>query len=147
MDTPEIEAGRNLVRQIMVVSRRWRARLDDRLRDLGVSEPRFAALLWLSREPEGLSQTALAEQAGVEPATLVRVIDALEKDGLVERCPCPHDRRVKILRLTPEAVPFVKQIDGIGLQLGAEIMDGIDLEQLVAASSVLDAVRARLDAI
>ena len=42
----------------------------------------------------------LAASAGVAPPTATRMLDALVRDGLVERTPCEHDRRVVRVALT-----------------------------------------------
>ena len=63
---------------ISIVARRWRTRLDERLKPMNMSIARWGALYWLGQAGDGVSQAALAELAGVEPPTLVRVIDQLE---------------------------------------------------------------------
>lgn len=35
----------------------------------------------------------LAEQAGLSRSGLTRLVDRLERDGLLERCSCEHDAR------------------------------------------------------
>ena len=42
----------------------------------------------------------LAASAGVAPPTATRMLDALVRDGLVERTPAEHDRRVVLISLT-----------------------------------------------
>ena len=56
------------------------------------------------------SQAALAEQIGVDPSTMVHILDELEKAGFIERCPDPTDRRNR------RVVPTEK-----GRELGASI--------------------------
>jgi DNA-binding MarR family transcriptional regulator len=48
----------------------------------------------------GLSQADLAERLGIERARLVRLLDGLEKRGLIRRRPSPLDRRSHALVLT-----------------------------------------------
>ena len=48
-----------------------------------------------------MRQTDLAAALDIEGPSLVRLLDALERQGLVERCGEPDDRRVKTLRMTP----------------------------------------------
>ncbi len=69
---------------------------------MNMSIARWSALYWLGQAGDGVSQAHLAELAGVEPPTLVRVIDQLEQQGLVERRASPSDRRVNMLYLTPD---------------------------------------------
>ncbi|HVI32033.1 MarR family transcriptional regulator [Phenylobacterium sp.] len=132
-------------RELVIVARRWRARLDDRLKVLGMSQARWSALYWLSQSPEGASQTALADRTGVEAATLVRVIDALEAQGLVERKACPGDRRVKVVHLKEAARPLLAQIDALGEELRQEVMEDVTREEVDQALALLRRIRARLD--
>jgi DNA-binding MarR family transcriptional regulator len=46
----------------------------------------------------------LALREGVAPATLSRVIGALERDGYIERTPDPQDRRSAFLEATPAGI-------------------------------------------
>lgn len=146
MNPAEIEAGRAFVREVIIVARRWRTKVDERLRALGMSQARYAALVRLAEHPEGLSQVTLADMAGVEPATLVRIIDFLSGEGLLERCPAPHDRRVNLLRLTPSGIAIVAELERVGIELGYEVLGGLPLEDLLVANSVLAQVRAKLNA-
>jgi len=131
-------------RELVVVARRWRTRLDERLKALGISEARWAALYWLWQSPEGLSQTELADRAGVESPTLVRTIDLLSEAGLVERRAHPADRRAKVVALTPAAMPLVKEIDAAAEELRRELMADISPEELRLALKVLRTLRVKL---
>ena len=44
----------------------------------------------------------LAAAAGVAPPTATRMLDALVRDGLAERRPAEHDRRVVLVSLTAD---------------------------------------------
>ena len=48
-------------------------------------------------------QTALAEMLRLEPPTLCRMVDLMERDGWVAREDDPADRRRKLVRLEPQA--------------------------------------------
>lgn len=144
MNTEEIEAGRAFVRHVMAVARKWRAHVDERLRDLGMSQARYTVLVHLAENPDGLSQVALADLAGVEPASLVRLVDHLAGEGLVERSPSPSDRRVNLVRLTGAGSAAIAEIDRRGIKLGYEVLGDLALDDLLVANSVLGQVRAKL---
>jgi MarR family transcriptional regulator for hemolysin len=138
------QAREELARELVVVARRWRTRLDERLRALGVGEARWAALYWLRRSPGGVSQTVLAERAGVESPTLVRTLDLLCDAGLAERKVAPRDRRAKLVALTPAATPLIEQLDAVAEQLRGEVMSELTADEIKAALRVLNKMRARL---
>lgn len=135
----------DFARELVVVARRWRTRLDEQLKTLGLSEARWAALYWLWQSPEGLSQTVLAERAGVESPTLVRTLDLLCEAGLVERHSCKHDRRAKTVVLTPAAMPIIKRLDALAADLRRELMADLTPEELSVSLGVLRKLRIRLD--
>jgi len=66
----------------------------------GLTEAKWRPLLLLGQFGEGIRQTDLAGMLGIEGPSLVPLIDALERAGLVERCDVPEDRRSKLLRMT-----------------------------------------------
>jgi len=66
----------------------------------GLSAPRLSALsVVVFRGPLTLSALAAAEQ--VRPPTITRLVQQLERDGLLERLPDPGDRRVTRVAATP----------------------------------------------
>jgi DNA-binding MarR family transcriptional regulator len=58
----------------------------------------------------GLSQADLAERLGIERARLVRLLDGLEKRGLIRRQPSRLDRRSHALVLTREGQKSLKRM-------------------------------------
>src|SRR5881275_1539607 len=46
------------------------------------------------------TQRELAEMVGLDKTTMVVTVDELERDGLAERLPSPHDRRARIIAVT-----------------------------------------------
>ncbi|MFG1860738.1 MarR family winged helix-turn-helix transcriptional regulator [Microbispora bryophytorum] len=60
----------------------------------GLSEVDFETLLRLARSPERqLRMSDLAAQTSLSTSGITRVVDRLERDGLVERRACASDRR------------------------------------------------------
>src|SRR6516164_5330518 len=67
--------------------------LDRRLSEHGASLWNWV-LLKEAANAEGASQRELAQHMRIEPPTLVRHLDKLADEGLVERRPDPDDRRI-----------------------------------------------------
>jgi DNA-binding MarR family transcriptional regulator len=66
----------------------------------GLTAPRLSALsVIVFRGPLTLSELAAAEQ--VRPPTITRLVQELEREGLVQRLPDPADRRIARVRATP----------------------------------------------
>jgi len=64
------------------VARRWRKLLDERLKDLGVTQARWFTMICLQRGGGGLTQRELARLMTIENPTLVRLLDSLEEQGM-----------------------------------------------------------------
>lgn len=116
--------------QLMHLSRAWRAELDRRLADKGLSQARWLVLLSLLRFQAPPTQRELAERIGIESPTLARTLDTLEKKKLIKRQPCPVDRRVNKVLLTEEATDLVNSIESVAQQLREEIFADIDAAEL-----------------
>jgi MarR family transcriptional repressor of emrRAB len=110
----------------------------------GLSEGRFIMLFLLESEREGVSPHVLAERAGVRRATVTGLLDGLERDGFVERLLSPHDRRGRLIRLTPRGRATAKRLfSQHGRWIGSLLADLSQAERLTL-STLLGKVRARL---
>ncbi len=124
----------------------WRIALDRRLRPLGYSHSRWKVLLYISRE-EGISHRELAERLGIEAPTLVRLIDGMEKDGLLKRCASEVDRRVKHLELSPAGRKEVARIKDSATDLRKELMSGLNKAEIDTTLQVLQKIRSKLESL
>jgi DNA-binding MarR family transcriptional regulator len=89
----------NLGFRVAAAARLLRSSADAALAPLGVAAPAFGVLLRLA-ERDGLSQAELARHQAVEAPSMCRMVDRLERDGLVERRRDGDDRRVVRVHLT-----------------------------------------------
>ena len=112
------------------VARMFRRRFERRARQTGlpVTRQQARALLYIARN-EGLSQAAVATMLDIEPIALVRVLDRLHEEGLVERRLHPTDRRVRTLWLTPLAWSVLDRV----LALNSEIREEAQMLEAPAA--------------
>jgi DNA-binding MarR family transcriptional regulator len=77
------------------------ARVSEQLASHGVSIVEFEVLIRLARSPQSqLRMTDLAAQTQLTTSGITRVVDRLERTGLVCRQACPTDRRSSFAVLT-----------------------------------------------
>ncbi|MDD5057329.1 MAG: MarR family transcriptional regulator [Sideroxydans sp.] len=126
--------------------RAWRNELDRRLRPLGFSHSRWMLLLHLSRH-DGCTHHELAQHMGIEAATLVRLVDHMEKEGLLSRCGSETDRRVKHLCLSDSGKKVVIDIRAYAADLRKELLDGLSQAEIKTACDVLNSIRGKLGTI
>ena len=83
----------------------WAARLFRRLADLRLEPLGFSSgplpVLTALVQTEAMSQKALTERAAIEQPTMAATLARMERDGIIERRPDPHDKRVSLFSLTP----------------------------------------------
>lgn len=127
------------------LARLWRKELDRRLSPYGLTEARWRALLHLSRMGSPVTQTELAARIGVQGPTLVRTLDWLENEGLVERHELATDRRAKTLRLTAQARPSLARIQEVAEGLRQELFEAVDPADIHTCLRVFEHLAQRLE--
>jgi DNA-binding MarR family transcriptional regulator len=96
--SPAIEAFIRLVRGSIAVTRQLSAQLSA---DHGLTINTYEALLTLARAPESrMRRVDLANSLLLTAGGVTRLLDGLERDGLVAREECSADRRVSYAVLT-----------------------------------------------
>jgi DNA-binding MarR family transcriptional regulator len=137
------------------LARLLRRSMDRRLQSLGLTQAQWRAIARLSRG-EGMTQTALAESLEIQPITVTRLIDRMERAGWVERRMHPLDRRAVQLYLAPRSQPILAQMHaraaetldeatrGIGTGAQKQLLDTLEQikHNLVAAETAATAAHA-----
>ncbi|MDQ0678822.1 DNA-binding MarR family transcriptional regulator [Arthrobacter pascens] len=101
------ETWESLFRAQVAVMRRLQS--GPAFRDLPVNE--YDVLFTLSRCPTGWARlNELNDNVLLSQSSLSRLVERLEKRGLVERMPAPDDRRGVLVKLTDEGAQLQKQI-------------------------------------
>jgi DNA-binding MarR family transcriptional regulator len=59
---------------------------------------------------EGIPQVEISKKLIVTPSNMTKLIDKLEKDGLVERSALEGDRRVNIMKITSKGSKLLDQV-------------------------------------
>lgn len=118
------------------VSRRYVNRFEVRAAEIPLNLAQAKALVRLEKN-EGVSQARLAELAEVDPMTMVRILDRMEAEGLLERRPDPSDRRARCLYLTAKAKPILGEIWRLSDEIRAEIFAGVSQAERERFMSVL----------
>jgi MarR family transcriptional regulator for hemolysin len=128
-----------------LLGRRWRRRIDDRLRASGLTHARWQVLLSLSRVEDGVRQRELADRLGVGGPTIGRHLEELERLGLIERYPRPGDRRAQCVRLAARSKPLMERIEAIVAALQRDLLGDVSGEALETCLTILRILNLRLD--
>ncbi len=109
---------------VHALARSHRARLATLLAPHGIHAGQDLLLLAIWDEP-GMRQAALAVRLGVEPPTVTRMLQRLERSGMVERRTDPHDARALHVHPTPRS----RLLEGTVRRAWAEL-DGVLVGEL-----------------
>ena len=127
------------------VSRLIKRQFERRARHMGlpITSQQAAVVLNIAGN-EGVSQAEVAAWLGIEPIALVRMLDKLHEEGLVERRSHPTDRRVRTLWLTPAARRVVTQILSINKAIREEAFAGMAAHARDTVIDILDGIKGNL---
>jgi DNA-binding MarR family transcriptional regulator len=114
-----------------------------RLAPLGV-QPRMNAVLVALAADDGLSQRQLSARLGVHRNVMVSLIDTLEEQGLVERKPCPVDRRAFAVTLTDKARGILPALEAQSHALEDDVTAALSPDERAALRDMLQRVSAEL---
>jgi MarR family transcriptional regulator for hemolysin len=119
--------------------------LEHKLKGTNVSRAQFLALAHLTALGP-LSQRALSRLLSIAPATAVRLIDRMERDGWVTRQADSNDGRVKLIVPTERAAAVWEDVSRSGRATLNQAYEGIHPAEIDAVKRVLERVRRNLGA-
>jgi MarR family transcriptional regulator for hemolysin len=96
------------------------AELTAALAPLGVSARAYHVLRAASSGER--TQSEVAEMVGLDKTTMVVTMDELERDGLAQRQPAPHDRRARMIAVTPAGKRKLAEADQVKERVQAEVL-------------------------
>ncbi|MGX6607671.1 MarR family winged helix-turn-helix transcriptional regulator [Micromonosporaceae bacterium Da 78-11] len=124
------------------------AALDSQLRrDAQLTHFDYYVLAMLSEAPgHTLRMTVLADRTTATLARLSHVVQRLEGRGLLERFPCPEDRRATNARLTEDGWRKVRDsAPGHVAAVRDTVIDALTADQVTQLAAITDAILHRLD--
>lgn len=72
----------------------------------------FFPFYLISKQSGKISQQELADQLFTDKVSMVRILDVLTNDGLIERKVNPNDRRQHLLSVTAKGKPWIEFVHG-----------------------------------
>lgn len=121
-------------------ARQWRHAVDRRLQPFGLTEATWLPLIHLARAPVPMRQKDLAASLVLDGSSVVRLLDALEASGLIERREESADRRAKTIVLTRRGSSIIDQVEAISREVRNATLVGLSGDEIETATRVLDHV-------
>lgn len=97
------------------------------LHKYGLAAPECGILFVLSTGSQ-VNQLTLGQEMGIDKATIVKIIDKLEKIKLVKREVDPNDRRSKFVSLTPKGRATLEKVRDIRNEIEEEVLGAFSKE-------------------
>ena len=122
---PENETISFLLGQIC---REQRGLANEELTKVGLyaGQEMFLCQLW---QHDGLAQSQLVEQMCVQPPTISKMLDRMQKSGLVVRRPDPEDSRISRVYLTAQGRSLQASVCGVWAHLEERVSEGLSVEE------------------
>jgi DNA-binding MarR family transcriptional regulator len=107
--------------------RLWRAsheRTAMALQSIDMTPALFGVLNFLGAR-KGAIQQEIGAAMGIDPSTMVSLIDELEHEGLAKRRPHPSDRRAREVSITPKGRRLLERCRKVALEVEDEVLQGL----------------------
>lgn len=128
----------NFSHLLYLTAHHWRLAVNRRLKNLGMSQASWVAVSAIARNEQPLSQSELAQELGVESATIVPLINRLVELELVERVKPDSDKRKRLLVATAKGMALFHQVKAVADDLREEILTAITPEEREQTHRVLE---------
>jgi MarR family transcriptional regulator, lower aerobic nicotinate degradation pathway regulator len=122
VDTAVVEYAGQLFFRLWRVSH---TRFAEALASLDLTTARFALLNFLGTH-EGAIQQEIGAAMGIDPSTMVSLIDQLEDAGLARRRPRPTDRRAREVAITPKGARVLEQARRLAVEVEDDVLRGLN---------------------
>ena len=129
--------------QLFQIHKAHRQLAEEGLNKLGVHTGQEMVLLQLWIE-EGIPQSQLAACMEVEPPTATKMLQRMERAGLIERRPDPEDARVSRVYLTERGRELEQPVLDVWRQLEEQTVAGLSLTEQMLLRRLLLQVSSNL---
>jgi len=131
----------DLLRTCDLLSRR----LAQLLKTQDLSATQYNVLRILRGSPEGLPCGEIASRMITRDPDVTRLLDRMEKRGLISRSRDNKDRRTVIGRITPEGLKLLARLDEAIQEIHRKQLGHLGRNQLGSLTELLAAARANVD--
>ena len=128
-----------------LIVRRIRQAIDLELRTYGLTEATWRPLAFVGRLGDGVRQKELATALGIEGPSLVRLLDTLERRGLLERREDDADRRVRGIHLTAAGRELQRRLGLVSAAVQRRLLADVAPADFDACARVFAAIEKALD--
>ncbi|MGH2498423.1 MAG: MarR family winged helix-turn-helix transcriptional regulator [Ktedonobacteraceae bacterium] len=126
-----------------MICRAQRGKMSEALTGIGLYAGQ-EMFLWQLWRQDGLTQSQIVERMCVQPPTVSKMLDRMEKTGLVERRPDPEDNRISRVYLTKQGHSSQRAVRDIWTNVEQRITEGLSVEERLLLRRLLLQVHENL---
>lgn len=127
-----------------LLARRWRRSIEAHLITAGLTDATWIPMVHLKETGGGITQKELATLVGVDGSSLVRVLDILAREGLIERRRDQTDGRTRLIYLTPKGESRVSEIRHELGKAEERILTGLSEKEIASILGHFEAIDQRM---
>jgi MarR family transcriptional regulator for hemolysin len=132
-------------RLLILAARRWSTFIDEAIkRRTGQPRARWQTLAALAFSDGPLATIELAERMAVQWPSLIRTLDGLEAEGLVERRINPADKRSRLVTITDKGLAMFREVKAVLDPTRAALLEEFSDEELALAERLLERFFTRI---
>jgi DNA-binding MarR family transcriptional regulator len=110
-----------------------------------LSQTQYNVLRILRGSPQGLPCGEIAGRMITRDPDVTRLLDRMEKRGLISRARDGRDRRMVLARIAPEGLRLVNRLDEPVQKIHRKLLGHLGKERLRALGELLAAARAKVE--
>lgn len=126
-------------RLLILAARRWSTFIDEAIRQkTGQPRARWQTLAALAFSDGPIATIELADRMAVQWPSLIRTLDGLEAEGLIERRINPADKRSRLVTITDKGLAVFRDVKAVLDPTRGALLEGFSDDELSAAERLLD---------
>lgn len=107
----------------VIFEQTFQKKIADKFRELSKNQPMVIKIIGIEGE---IMPSTLGKYTGMEKSSLTRMVDDLEKKGIVFRKTDPEDRRKVLVSLTEKGINCYNRLSKITTEMADEILQFVD---------------------
>ena len=128
-----------LIYLVFTAQQKLRTYLNNTLSLEGVTvTPAQAAILFLLKQKDVQSMSELSQYLSMDNSTVTGLVDRMEKSGLVTRRANPNDRRISLIRITPQGVEEIRKAKPLITRVNEQIKAGFSEQEIRTFKGILN---------
>ena len=128
---------------LSMICRAQRGKMSEALTEIGLYAGQ-EMFLWQLWQQDGLTQSQMVERMCVQPPTVSKMLDRMEKAGLVERRPDSEDSRISRVYLTELGHRNQRAVRDIWINIEQCLTEGLTVEERLLLRRLLLQVHENL---